>query len=58
MPVYIFTYGSDGTCGTTEAISWCEAQGFIALTTYTFTTSPGNVHTTDRHHALNWFLAL
>ena len=56
MPVYIFTGSSDSTCGPADAITWYTAQGFSNLKTETFTAYPSNVHTTDRHHALNWFL--
>lgn len=60
-PVYLFTGSSDTACGTTGSagsMAWYKAQGFIYLKTDVFTIYPSNVHTTDRHHALNWFLSL
>ncbi len=56
--VYIFTGTNDGVCGTNEAIAWYTAQGFNYLDTDYFSTYPSSEHTTDRHHALNWFLNL
>jgi len=56
MPVYIFTGSGDSVCGPPESITWYTAQGFNYLDTDTFTTYPSSVHTTDRHHAFNWFL--
>ena len=58
MPVYIFTGTSDPVPGTDEAIAWYTAQGFNYIDSDHFSTPPSDVHTTDRHHALNWFLNL
>jgi len=56
MNTYIFTGTNDGVCGTNEAIAWYTAQGFNYLDTDYFSTWPSSEHTTDRHHALDWFL--
>jgi len=58
MPVYIFTGSNDTTSGPPESIAWYTAQGFGNLDTDTFTTYPSSEHTTDRHHAMNWFMGL
>ncbi len=58
MPVYLFTGAADPVYGTAEAVAWYTAQGFTGLETDTFTASPSNEHTTDRHHALAWFVGL
>jgi len=57
MPVYIFTGTNDPVSGTDEAITWYTAQGFSSLDTNDFDTYPSSEHTTDRHHALDWFLS-
>jgi hypothetical protein len=56
--VYLFTGSNDGVTGTSEAIAWYTSQGFRQVDTATFTTYPSSEHTTDRHHALSWFLVL
>jgi len=58
MNVYIFTGTNDSVYGTDEAISWYLAQGFEYVDTNDFDTYPSSEHTTDRHHALSWFLNL
>jgi len=58
MPVYIFTGSNDTTGGPPESIAWYTAQGFNNLDTDTFTTYPSSEHTTDRHHAMDWFMDL
>ena len=58
MNVYIFTGTNDAVYGTSEAIAWYAAQGFNYVDTEYFSTYPSSEHTTDRHHALDWFLNL
>lgn len=58
MPAYIFTGANDPVYGTTEALAWYASQGFTRVKTDRFTTYPSSEHTTDRHHALSWFLGL
>jgi len=58
MNAYIFTGDNDSVYGTSEAITWYTAQGFNYVDTDYFSTYPSSEHTTDRHHALNWFLNL
>lgn len=58
MPVYLFTGVNDPVYGTNEAIAWYTAQGFELVDSEVFPAYPSSEHTTDRHHALTWFLQL
>ena len=58
VPVYIFNGTNDAVCGPDESITWYTAQGFNYLETDDFDTYPSSEHTTDRHHAANWFMDL
>ncbi len=57
IDAYIFTGINDPTYGTNEAISWYTAQGFVNVKTDLLGTYPSTEHTTDRHHALSWFIS-